>query len=1083
MKIFWRFVWVFGIGALGAAGVRVAAAAEESFQPVPADWKPTDMRPIAAVRVTASSVFMGAGGPYAPELAIDGNRRTKWVAEHQPSPQSPQWIVLEFLAAQEVVGLALFGERPDNDGLLDAQVQAAGPGQNQFTTVAEVKDAKTPSWLVRFAPVKTNKVRLLITRSGGPSTHTDIYEIIPLGRPLSPEELKTQAAAILAAVEKQMKSLEEAVGKFSGAEAAGFPPVVRRAAALTEQGKTLAARFAQWDALDPDARMELVEGAQRLAGHLERLNSNLQQAAAIWSERLPEIQSMRRQAQQAGAAEKAAAARTEKGVRLFNQHVLVHLNETDNQWDAVWLGPVEAAVRGVRMAVELNGQTLPLQAVQAEIAPVTDKLGAGASVRQRWDQGGLVVEREIKVYDGKPAVVITGRIINRTDREATLGSVRLLDIPEGGPGWWYAGDPIQAPGAVYVQGISDLSSQPIVKSLQPEGQRRDFTGTGVLAMGHEGPAGALVLGYLTALEACPDVHALFEAPRAGVVLRAAQRFLGRKLPAGATLELDTVYVSAHRDIYEALEHYGDAAAAASRLPVRKGPTSLWCSWYAHRMAMTEELVLANAAVAAKHFKPLGMEIIQLDHGWQRGDITGDWVPKEQFPHGLAWLADELKKRYGFRLGVWISPTDVAETSQTFHDHPDWMLKDERGQPRINWRWYWKPNPNCYELDASHPEAARFIRDTFARLSKEGVSYYKIDFIAACAGEHFVQHDPTVTRGWGVLRRAMEAVREGAGPEAWIRYCQTPPLLSVGLADSAYGAPDTLDAGRPDRVEALRTNARILAASYWLNDRLYHREVCDMSVRMQGAVEEVRLAVAMMTLAGCSISFSDELQYLPPSRIRLMQQALPAGAPPMRPLDLLERNIPSVWHLHCKTEADQWDVVGLFNFEDRPEERTVELARLGLKPDQPVVGFEFWEEKFLGVLRDRLTVVLPPQSSRIVFLRPLAGRPQLVGTNMHLLGGWHELKQLRWDDQKRVLSGRYHRAPGLEGRAFFYVPPEYQPHFEFPLNPRSARLTNVGGGLWMQEVQFQEADFDWSIPFDGPEAKTESSPKVEPNQTQ
>lgn len=1082
MKNFWRVVWVFGIVVGGTAGFRVAAAAE-GVEPVPADWTPTDMRPIAAARVTASSSFLGAGGSYGPERAIDGDRRTKWVAEKEPTAQSPQWIVLEFLIPQEVVGLGVFSERPDNDGLLDAQVQAAEPGQDGFTTVAQIKDAQTPCWLVRFPPVKATKLRLLITRSGGPTTHTDIYEIIPLGRPLSPEQLKAEAAAYLQTIEQKSKSLEQAVGKLSAAESSLLQVVVRRAAAAADQQKTLAERFAQWDHLAPDARRELADAAQRLTVHLERLHRSLEQTAALWPKRLTEIHSMRQQAQQASPTEKATAVRTEKGVRLLNQHVLVCLDEADNRWDAVWLGPTPTAVRDVRMAVEVNGQAMALPAVRAEIAPITDKLGAGVSLRQRWAEGGLVVEREIKLYDGKPAVVLTGRIINRTDREAALGVVRLLDLDGRESAWWYAGDPIQAPGAVYVGGVSEPSCQPIVNILQSEAQDRQFGGTGVLALGHEAPAGTLLLGYLTALEARPDVVARFESSRAGVRLTAAQRFLGRKLPAGATLELDTVYLSAHQDVYEALEQYGDTVAAASRLPVRKGPTSLWCSWYAHRMAMTEELVLANAAVAAKHFKPLGMEIIQLDHGWQRGDITGDWFPNERFPHGLAWLADELKKRYGFQLGVWISPTDVAETSQTFRQHPEWMLKDEQGRPRINWQWYWKPNPNCYELDASHPESARFIRETFARLSGEGVRYYKIDFILPCVGEHFVQHDPTVTRGWGVLRRAMEAVREGAGPEAWIRYCQTPPLLSVGLANSAYTAPDTLDAGRPDRPDALRTNARILAASYWINDRLYHREVCDMSVRMQGAVEEVRLAVAMMTLAGCSISFSDELQYLPPSRIRLMQQALPAGAPPMKPLDLLQREIPSVWHLRCKTEADQWDVVGLFNLENRPEERTVELAQLGLKPDEPAIAFEFWEEKLLGVVRDRLTLCLPPQSSRIVFLRPLAGRPQFVGTNMHLLGGWHELKKLHWDGQKRVLSGRYHRAPGLEGKTFFYVPPDYQPHFDFPLNPSSARLTNLGGGLWMQEVQFQQADVEWSIPFDGPEGKPEPTPKQEPNQTQ
>jgi hypothetical protein len=483
------------------------------------------------------------------------------------------------------------------------------------------------------------------------------------------------------------------------------------------------------------------------------------------------------------------------------------------------------------------------------------------------------------------------------------------------------------------------------------------------------------------------------------------------------------------------------------------------------MALTEDLVLANAAVAAKHFKPLGFEIIQLDHGWQRGDVTGDWIANERFPHGLKWLADELKSRHGLRLGLWIAPTDVAETSEIFRQHPEWMLKDEGGKPRVNWRWYWKPNPNCYELDASNPAADQFIRETFARLTGDGASYFKIDFIAASAGEHFFQSDPNVTRGWPVLRKSMEAVRRGAGAGATIRYCQTPSLLSAGLADSAYGGDDTLDAGLNGDISVLRVNAQHLAASFWANDRLYHREVCDMSVRMQADVEEARMRLALMTLAGCSISFSDELQYLPASRIRMMQACLPPGNPPMKPLDLFERKIPSVWRVHCRNEADEWDVVGLFNFENKPEERTVDFAALGLPPDADATVFEFWEERFLGVHRGNFTLPMPPQSSRVLSIRRLGNHPQVIGTDMHLLQGYHELKRLGWDEKTLTLSGEVERMPGISGKVFIYVPTNYAAHFDFPLKPTSAQLTHLAGRIWAHEIQFQNARQAWAIPFD------------------
>jgi alpha-galactosidase len=424
----------------------------------------------------------------------------------------------------------------------------------------------------------------------------------------------------------------------------------------------------------------------------------------------------------------------------------------------------------------------------------------------------------------------------------------------------------------------------------------------------------------------------------------------------------------------------------------------------------------------------------------------------------------LKSRYGLKLGLWIAPTDAAETSDVFKQHLDWMLKDQSGKPLVNWKWYWKPNPNCFELDATNPAAAKYIRDTFARLSAEGSSYFKIDFIASSGGEQFFQSDLAATRGWGNLRRAMQCVRDGAGESAWIRYCQTPPLLSTGLADSAYGGDDTLDAGVPNTFHVLRDNARSLAAGYWINDRLYHREVCDMSVRMQADVEEVRVRVAIMALAGCSISFSDELQHLPPSRIAMMQQVLPPGAPAMRPIDLFDREVPSIWHLHCRNDAGEWETVGLFNFEDSPQPRTVDFAALGLEPDKPQAIFEFWEQKFLGVERGKFTMTLAPHTSRILSIRRLTGSPQVIGTDMHVLQGVHELLNTKWDAASAALSGRCRRAAGLRGRVFIYVPDAYSPRFDFPLRPESAHLTHLDGPLWARELEFDSTEVDWTVPF-------------------
>ena len=1057
---------VSGLLAMLSAGVASAASAATGLQAIPQDWKrPEHLQQLRFVGASASSTF---GPDYRPELAFDGNRGSKWVASDEATAAKPQWLTLRLAGPYEVCAVAVFGEALGNDGLNAGAVQVAEPGGTTFRTVLEVPAAPGRSWLATFAPVKTTAVRLLITQSEGPSTHTDIYEVMAFGTPMPPEQMLAYLEERLAAAEPAIAAVRTALASpEAGAllRRLGLPGNLEALGAQLDEARR---RRADWDGLSEAARGDLFESAERLAMTAMRLQEALPAMVALWGPRLADIDAAR--AGGPGAA--IGAERRDGRVRLASRAVVVDLDEASGTWGATWLGAGEAALRGAVFTVEVDGKVLSPVGVKAEVVPAAGGAESGSEIVQTWGRG-VVVERRLRVWRDQPVVVVSGTVTNGTAADVVLGRTALVDLGPGSKGWWHAEQAHQSPGLVTVAGDSLWVCEPV--GTESGASERSYGGTMVLALAHQEPSAVLLAGFITGQEGRPRVSARFRAAEAGTALTLAQNFLGRRLAPGQRLVLDAVEMRAESDPWAALAHYGDDIVAASPRPVRKAPTALWCSWYAHRMAMTEELVLANAAVAAKHFRPLGLEIMQLDHGWQRGDVTGDWVANARFPHGLKWLAEELRTRHGLRLGVWISPTDVADVSAAFKAHPGWMLTDEKGQPRVNWRWYWAPNPNCYELDASEPDAYRSVRDTFARLSGEGVSYYKIDFLAACGGEHFSQHDPYCTRGWGVLRRAMEAIRDGAGTDAFIRYCQPPPLLAVGLADAAYGGTDLLDGGTPGVVATTRENARALAASWWVNDRLYRREVCDLSIRMQAAVEEVRLRLALMALAGCSISFSDEFQYLPPSRIRLMQKVLPPGVPALRPLDLFQRTIPSVWHLHCERPFGSWEVIGLFNHEDSPQLRRVDLAALGLKGDEEAAVFEFWEERFVGLCKGRVELELPPNSSRVLFVHRLTARPQLLGTDMHILGGYHDVTALAWDQEKRVLSGRCRRLPGASGRVYLYIPPGYTPRFDFPLNAASANLTNLGGGVWMKELEFREAEVAWTVPFAGAAATKRPEP--------
>ena len=334
-------------------------------------------------------------------------------------------------------------------------------------------------------------------------------------------------------------------------------------------------------------------------------------------------------------------------------------------------------------------------------------------------------------------------------------------------------------------------------------------------------------------------------------------------------------------------------------------------------------------------------------------------------------------------------------------------------------------------------------------------YYKIDFIAAAAREDLYPMDARYVRGWAPLRRAMEAVREGAGASTYVRYCQTPPLLSTGLADGVFATNDTLDAG-PHTWPVLRQVFCMSAAQYWLHGRLYNHDACDMSVRAQGGTEECRLRATMLALSGSSIMFSDDLTQLPEERIRLMQQCMPGFTQVARPLNLFTSEVPDIWHLHVEHMGLKWELLALFNFGEESREIEVAWETLGLSSDQPYLIREFWTGGFEGAHSGEATLIVPGLAVRLYSLWPVAGRPQYVGTDLHLSQGIAELSALRWDEKHGRLSGVLKRAKGIRGHVYIHLPSSWA------IKSASSPVYRQNRGLWALEIHFEESEEDWEV---------------------
>src|SRR6266550_1977358 len=141
-------------------------------------------------------------------------------------------------------------------------------------------------------------------------------------------------------------------------------------------------------------------------------------------------------------------------------------------------------------------------------------------------------------------------------------------------------------------------------------------------------------------------------------------------------------------------------------------------------------------------------------------------------------------------------------------------------------WTAGDDKSAYALDPSNPNFSEYLERLFRRLVHEfGYRYLKIDFLFAAAAEGY-RYDSNLARAQ-TLRRSLEAIRRGAGNDAFILGCGCPLGPAVGIVDGMRIGPDVAPfwgstatgTADPSTVYALDA---IIARSFmhrrlWLND--------------------------------------------------------------------------------------------------------------------------------------------------------------------------------------------------------------------------------------------------------------------------
>ena len=471
----------------------------------------------------------------------------------------------------------------------------------------------------------------------------------------------------------------------------------------------------------------------------------------------------------------------------------------------------------------------------------------------------------------------------------------------------------------------------------------------------------------------------------------------------------------------------------------RAPTG-WMSWntYFDKAGSAENL--AEARIGAKYLKPFGLEIWSVE-SWQD---NSEWLPvsnfhhhenrcfAKQFPEGMKWLADEIRK-LGFRPGIWMSL--YGEGDEAFHAaHRDLYLHDRDGKPVANWA-------GRHMLDTTNPDALALMT-RLARQAREewGYEFFKFDGMAntprkferpdirACA------RNPS-DRKW--FENSVRALREGIGEQALFLGCMgdftgtEAQFLDASRLGSdvvgCYRAQEerTYPNAAPSRWCQLPVKwanvlhqAECTFTQIFVNNIMFFTDPDTLLVNSSLERHEAAVMATIVALPGQLMFAGDRLGELRPDRMRIIQQVLPvADIHPQNLYPYAASAMLPVWNLSVARPFGRWNVVALFNWTDGPQEIAVTFAELGLDGAKEYVGYEFWGQENLGVLKEGIRASVPMRSVKLVAVREREDHPQFVGDDRHITQGAVELGDLQWD----ASAGTYRmKVNAIGGFPFTYV---------------------------------------------------------------
>ena len=447
----------------------------------------------------------------------------------------------------------------------------------------------------------------------------------------------------------------------------------------------------------------------------------------------------------------------------------------------------------------------------------------------------------------------------------------------------------------------------------------------------------------------------------------AQSAERRLLKPGESLTSDLACVMPTADARYSLIDYAKRTGERAGYVQHPVTPQGWCSWYYYYRSVTPAEILKNARFVAEKL-PIPGAVIQIDAGWSK--LYCEIEENETFACGMKQIAKKISE-LGLTPGIWLAPMLIPKGSRVYTEHPDWLVKSRTSDEPALYTRFGAPGAL---LDATNPEAAKYLADTFRTLTCDwGYRYLKLDYMLVnqLEGRRFDESASSVM----AYRKALEIIRSAVYPGTFILDCTAQLSASCGLVDGMRTSGDVFGHWESLRNIMFRTLKR-----YYMNRTMFINDADCLIIRSETQEDEfcnktctrteteVQTYLTCMAASGGALMLSDKLMLLDEKRIKLINSLLPMNRTAAVPLDLWKNDQPCVYDFGTRGITR---IVSLTNWSNYETEIEVPI-------DKPCHLYEYWGKEYLGI-RKKHTARLAPHMTKLFFETDAALPTCIVGS--------------------------------------------------------------------------------------------------------